>query len=218
MHKQIFTLPVLTLLIIFSAILLKPSVAQVHLSEKSFALSPPGCATGDCGLRSSSANPDLVIGILQHVYDENEMQRLYQWGKSTGIWHDFDDDLNDFLTRNRVLLVNAGEKNSSLLLIISSSEYFDAPPVDGDLVRYVPLRPYHDAEGRKAPSRFSVLSGCIAILCRKSDVPCFGNYIDGIFDIRTGLEITRKVDQYNPHRKAVDPITALPVPRANKFN
>ena len=201
----------LALLLVLVPAIFNLSAAQQRPTKTSSSLSPPGCATGNCGLRSSSAYPELVIGVFQHVYDDNEMRQLYRWGKTSNVWRDFDDDLDDFLARNRVLLVSVGKAREPFILITSKAEYDGAPPLPGDLVRYVPLRPHHDAEGRKAPSRFSVLSGCIAILCRTTDGPCFKNYEEGFFNKNTGAEINLRTDKTVPSGKVVDPMTALPV-------
>lgn len=187
------------------------SAAQERSTKTSSHLSPPGCAMGNCGLRTSSAYTELVIGVFQHVYDDSEMRQLYRWGKTSNVWRDFDDDLDDFLARNRVLRISVGKAREPFILITSKAEYDGAPPLPGDLVRYVPLRSHHDAEGRKAPSRFSVLSGCIAILCRTSDGPCFKNYEEGFFSNSTGVEINVRTDKAVPSGKVVDPITALPL-------
>lgn len=200
---------VLALLIVLGPALLQVSAAKERAGGAS-RFSPPGCPAGSCGLRSLSAYPELVIGSLEHVYDEREMRELYRWGKASQVWRDFDDDLDDFLARNRVLRIRVGAKQSPFILITSKSEYDGAPPLAGDLIRYVPLRPHHDAEGRKAPSRFSVLAGCIAILCRTTDAPCYRNYRQGFFDKSTGVEISFDNGNAVPGGRTVDPITALP--------
>lgn len=199
------------LLVVFIPALFNLSAAQERSIKISSSRSPPGCPVGDCGLRSSSAYTDLVIGVLQHVYTDDEMRKLYRWGKTSNVWRDFDDDMADFLARNRVLRINVGKSRTPFIFIVSRAEYDGAPPLPGDLVRYVPLRPHHDAEGRKAPSRFSVLSGCIAILCRTTDGPCFKNYEEGFFDKSTGVEINVRTGKAVPSGKVVDPITALPL-------
>jgi len=201
----------IALLIVLVSALFNLSAAQERSIKTSSRLSPPGCVIGDCGLRSSSAYTELVIGVFQHVYDDSEMRQLYRWGKTSNVWRDFDDDLDDFLARNRVLRISVGKAQTPFILITSRAEYDGAPPLPGDLVRYVPLRPHHDAEGRKAPSRFSVLSGCIAILCRTSDGPCFKNYEEGFFSNSTGVEINLRTEKAIPSGKVVDPITALPL-------
>ena len=209
--KLLATRWMLALLLVLVPAIFNLSAAQQRSTKTSSSLSPPGCTTGNCGLRSSSAYPELVIGVFQHVYDDAEMRQLYRWGKTSNVWRDFDDDLDDFLARNRVLLVSVGKAREPFILITSKAEYDGAPPLPGDLVRYVPLRPHHDAEGRKAPSRFSVLSGCIAILCRTTDGPCFKNYEEGFFNKNTGAEINLRTGKTVPSGKVVDPMTALPV-------
>jgi len=204
----------LAFLIALIAAMANAAAAQKTPIKPSSSLSPPGCASGDCGLRSSSAYPGLVIGVLQHVYDDNEMRKLYRWGKSTNVWRDFDDDLDDFLARNRVLRISVGKARRPVIVIISKAEYEGAPTLPGDLLRYVPLRAHHDAEGRKAPSRFSALSGCVAILCREVDSSCFKNYEEGFFNKSTGAEIDERTEITIPSGKAVDPMTALPVKAA----
>ena len=186
------------------------SAAAQEPVAKASAASPPGCTAGDCGLRSSSAYGQLVIGVVQHLYNDREMRELYHWGKRTGVWRDFDDDLSDFLARNKVVRIAVGESRTPFILVTSRAEHDGAPPLAGDLVRYVPLGPQHDAEGRKAPSRFSVLAGCIAILCRTTDGPCFKNYQEGFFSRAIGVEISSETGRALPAGKAVDPSTALP--------
>jgi len=201
----------LALLLVFASAVFNLSVAQERTAKNSPGLSPPGCPVGHCGLRSSSAYPNLVIGVLQYVYDDDEMRKLYRWGKRSGVWRDFDDDLDDFLARNRVLRVGVGEGRAPFILILSRAEYDGDPPSPGDLVRYVPLRPHHDAEGRKAPSRFSVLAGCVAVLCLKANASCFENHAEGLFNKTTGVEISLRTGKAVPAGRVVDPITALPV-------
>lgn len=201
----------LALLIALVPAIFNLSAAQERSVKTTPSSSPPGCGIGDCGLRSSSAYTELVIGVFHHVYDDAEMRQLYRWGKTSNVWRDFDDDLDDFLARNRVLRISVGKAREPFILITSKAEYDGAPPLPGDLVRYVPLRSHHDAEGRKAPSRFSVLAGCIAILCRKTDATCPKNYEEGFFNLSTGAEIDLRTGKATASGKVVDPMTALPV-------
>jgi len=104
---------------------------------------PPGCPRGDCGLRQAAAYPNIVIGRLVGIASDDEMHKLYHWAKQ-GAWRTFSDDEADYLHRNRLFIVAAGEQSTPVMLHMSHEEYKNVTFNEGDMVRYIPHRRGHE--------------------------------------------------------------------------
>lgn len=190
-------------------------------ATNSFAASkPPGCPRGDCGIRNAKPYPHIVIGRLLVVLSDAEMRRLYHWAKANKTWAAFPDSEQNYLERNRVLLISAGKNVSPTLVHMSHEEYRRAPNQIGDYVRYrprnraamtQPATPEHEA-------MFSMLAGCVATLCSPEDSACQKHYPEGMFQAADGVQVsiaTGKplrdgvtIDTMSMLRKAAEPAKA----------
>lgn len=167
---------------------------------------PPGCDAADCGIRRAAAYPHLVIGRLVRVASEAEMRALYRWARA-GAWKGFGDSEADYLERNRLLILPADDAGTPVWLHMSHEEYRRVTFQSGDLLRYTP----RTAGGSDAaPSIYSALAGCIAILCRAEDRACAQQYRAGVFRRADGVQIDFVTEAPLPAGVTIDPLSLLP--------
>jgi hypothetical protein len=175
--------------------------------------SPPGCKMGDCGIQKAVPYWHIVVAQLAHVATDDEMRKIYRWGKS-GPWKNFPDDEADYIARNRVFTLPADSKGTPLMLHMSHEEYRRVAFHEGDLVRYTPRMAGH--EGGPAPSIYSSLSGCIMVLCRADDKVCAERYRTGVFRFSDGVQIDSKTQEVVPGGVTIDQLSLLPKPSTVK--
>lgn len=167
---------------------------------------PPGCERGDCGIRQPAAYEHIVIGHLRHVATDAEMSKLHRWARN-GPWKELADDEADYLKRNRVFLMTADERGTPVMLHMSHEEYRRVTFHPGDLVRYTPRMAGHDGSDQGI---YSILAGCMAILCRSEDSACMERYRPGTFRRTDGLQLDFESGRATAGGIVIDPLSLLP--------
>jgi len=172
--------------------------------------SPPGCRVGDCGIQEAAPYKHIVVARLNHVATDDEMRKIYRWGKS-GSWKDFSDDEADYVARNRVFILPADRKGTPLMLHMSHEEYRRVTFNEGDLVRYTPRMAGYQGGETIPASIYSTLAGCIMVLCRAEDKACAEQYQIGVFRHRDGVQIDPRTQEVIAGGVTIDQLSLLPV-------
>lgn len=188
---------------------------SMALSAWAAAGSPPGCAEGDCGLKAGQPEPypHFVIAPVAQLPNEDEMRRLYRWAKgseSQELWKSFADDEADYVKRNQLFVLPAGESGQPVMVHMSADEFRLMDFQIGDWVRYSPRLEGRSREAAGIADRFSALAGCILILCRKGDERCIGRYRAGIYRMEDGVEMSLTGDKPVENGVTIDTVSMLP--------
>jgi hypothetical protein len=167
--------------------------------------SPPACPVGNCGIAGIRPYDAIIIGQPRKILSDDEMRALYQWAK-TRAWKDLPDSEEDYLERNRVVLLPTGVEGRDVLVHMATVDYDAASYVAEALIRYTPrsMPETYYPDGRPIHSS---LAGCVALLCAAGDTACFEKHPQGLFRHQDGVELDPNSKTPLDNGRVIDPVS-----------
>lgn len=168
------------------------------------------CDADACAMPGNGSFPHLVIGRFAATATAAQGQSLFQAMRVQGHWQALPDDAPGFVATVQPVAI-ALDDGRWLAVLMSQEEAHAAPIAPGDLVRYTPHRGEREPPPEEAGARaYWDVYGCVAIICRAEDTPCFARYATGVFRARDGTALSPRTFQPLRGTPAIDPDTLLP--------
>lgn len=168
------------------------------------------CDGTACAMPDSGSYPHLVIGRFAGSASSEQTQSLFRAMRERGHWPALPGNAAAFAVAVQPVAI-ALDDDHWLTVLMSQEEAQAAPIAPGDLVRYSPHRAPHERPPTDPATRAAWdIYGCVAVLCRTEDTPCFTRYPAGVFRARDGAALSPRTFQPRRGVPAIDPDTLLP--------
>ncbi len=169
------------------------------------------CQVGACVMPSKGAYPYLVIGMFHSAASAEQSQQLFRQMRAQGLWQDLPADPIAFFAALQPVSIQLAD-NRALAMLISQEEAAVVLPKRGDLVRYSPHFGAHEQPPTDPIQRAHwAIDGCLAVVCRADDKPCFSEFRAGVYRRQDGKAISPNTFKVLPEAGVIDVQSLRPI-------
>jgi hypothetical protein len=169
------------------------------------------CQAGACVLPAYGSYPYLVIGVFHSAATAEQSQHLFSQMRTQHFWQDLPADPAAFSRAIQPVSIQLVD-NSALSVLMSQEEAAVMLPQPGDLVRYSPHFGEHELPPTDPVERsLWAIDGCVAVICRAEDKPCFAEFRRGVYRRQDGKAISPTTFQVLPEGGVIDVQSLRPI-------
>lgn len=169
------------------------------------------CQAGACVMPAKGAYPYMVIGLFHSAASAEQSQQLFNQMRALQFWQDLPNDPAAFYKAIQPVSIQLAD-GKALAMLMSQAELAVMLPKRGDLVRYSPHFGAHELPPTDPVERsLWAIDGCVAVICRADDKPCFAEFRTGVYRRQDGKAISPLTFEVLPDGGVIDVQSLRPI-------